>query len=54
MILTWSENTENHIHLVGRECVITQAEKGAPGTGPSIWALKTNKNKKLKASLVAQ
>ena len=31
--------------MVGRGCVITQAEKGAPGTGPSIWALKTNKHK---------
>lgn len=30
---------ENHIHLVGRGCVITQTEKGAP-TGLSIWALK--------------
>ena len=33
---------ENHIHLVGRECVITQTEKGAP-TGLSIWALKKKK-----------
>ena len=34
---------ENHIHLVGRECVITQTEKGAP-TGLSIWALKKKNN----------
>lgn len=30
---------ENHIHLVGRGCVITQTEKGA-ATGLSIRALK--------------